>query len=191
MRTLGAAERGLGDSDEESGEDSELSWRAAVCSLLWSVYVPGTVRALGQQSLDPFVPLFAQRMGATVSEAGVVSSISFAANALCSPVAGIRVAGTGENCAMLLGVAINIGAAVLGGLAPSVFGLSVSRGLTGAGNGIFQVGRQASARHSEPGTRSLVFCGRADSVPASRIARCRSRTMCPMHSATACSRCRG
>ena len=139
-----ANEQILTDSDDDANgeEDGEISWQVAVRALLWSVYVPGTVRALGQQSLDPFVPLFAKRLGATVSEAGVVSSISFAANALCSPAAGVLVARTGENCAMLLGVAINGGAAVLGGLSPSVFGLSVSRGLTGAGNGIFQVGRQ-------------------------------------------------
>jgi hypothetical protein len=146
-------ERGLGDSDEEGGEEGEeaaVSWQAAVRALLWSVYIPGTIRALGQQSLDPFVPLFAKRMGATVSEAGVVSSISFAANALCSPVAGILVANTGASCAMLLGVAINVGAALLGGLSPSVLGLSISRGLTGAGNGVFQVGRQVSLTNDVP-----------------------------------------
>ena len=93
---------------------------------------------------------FAKRMGATVSEAGVVSSISFAANALCSPVAGILVANTGASCAMLLGVAINVGAALLGGLSPSVLGLSISRGLTGAGNGVFQVGRQVSLTNDVP-----------------------------------------
>ena len=146
-------ERGLGDSDEEGGEEGEeaaVAWQAAVRALLWSVYIPGTIRALGQQSLDPFVPLFAKRMGATVSEAGVVSSISFAANALCSPVAGILVANTGASCAMLLGVAINVGAALLGGLSPSVLGLSISRGLTGAGNGVFQVGRQVSLTNDVP-----------------------------------------
>ena len=141
-----ADERGLGDSDEDGGEGGEdgeaVSWQAALRALLWSVYIPGTIRALGQMSLDPFVPLFAKRWGATVSEAGVVSSLSFAANALCSPVAGILVAKTGASCAMLVGVTVNIGAALLGGVSPSVFGLSVSRGLTGAGNGVFQVGWQ-------------------------------------------------
>jgi len=141
-----ADERGLGDSDEDGGEGGEdgeaVSWQAALRALLWSVYIPGTIRALGQMSLDPFVPLFAKRWGATVSEAGVVSSLSFAANALCSPVAGILVAKTGSSCAMLVGVAVNICAALLGGVSPSVVGLSVSRALTGAGNGVFQVGRQ-------------------------------------------------
>ena len=145
-----ADERGLGDSDEEGEDEAVVSWQAAVRALLWSVYIPGTIRALGQQSLDPFVPLFAKRLGATVSEAGVVSSISFAANALCSPVAGILVANTGSNCAMLLGVAVNVGAALLGGLSPSVLGLSVSRGLTGAGNGVFQVGRQVQLTNDVP-----------------------------------------
>lgn len=144
-------ERGLGDSDEEGGEAGEaVSWQAAVRALLWSVYIPGTIRALGQQSLDPFVPLFATRLGATVSEAGVVSSISFAANAICSPAAGILVANTGANCAMLLGVAVNVGAALLGGGSPTVLGLSISRGLTGAGNGVFQVGRQVSLTNDVP-----------------------------------------
>ena len=149
-----ADERGLGDSDEDGGEGGEdgeaVSWQAALRALLWSVYIPGTIRALGQMSLDPFVPLFAKRWGATVSEAGVVSSLSFAANALCSPVAGILVAKTGASCAMLVGVTVNIGAALLGGVSPSVFGLSVSRGLTGAGNGVFQVGRQVSLTNDVP-----------------------------------------
>ena len=146
-----ADERGLGDSDDEGSEDGEaVSWQAAVRALLWSVYIPGTIRALGQQSLDPFVPLFAKRVGATVSEAGVVSSISFAANAICSPAAGILVANTGASCAMLLGVAVNVGAALLGAGSPTVLGLSISRGLTGAGNGVFQVGRQVSLTNDVP-----------------------------------------
>ena len=133
---------------EEAAAAKEGTARPAIWPilrpLLLPFFFPGILRAVGQLTLAPFVALYAIELGATDGGAGLCVGANSLTSMLCSPTAGVVVSRAGERRAMLLGVVVNIAAALTGALAGSYYQvLLCSRLLQGVGNVLFQLARQS------------------------------------------------
>ena len=97
------------------------------------------MRAIGQLTLAPFVALYAVALGASNTTAGIAVS-AHAFSALCtSPIAGITSSRFGDRTTMLIGIVVNLAAAITGALTGSYRLLLVSRLVQGVGNSLWQV----------------------------------------------------
>lgn len=114
-----------------------------VRSLLWRVYVPTFLYAVGQGAVLPIIPLFAKDLGASVGLASAVFALRGVGTMVLDVPAGVGVTRFGNRSMMIAGTA-GVGVfAVIAGLSGSVSQLAVMVLLMGGAFSLWNVSRLA------------------------------------------------
>jgi MFS family permease len=112
-------------------------------SLLWRVYVPTFLYAVGQGAVLPIIPLFAKDLGASVGLASAVFALRGVGTMVIDVPAGVGVTRFGGRAVMIAGTA-GVGVfAVIAGLSGSVSQLAVMVLLMGGAFSLWNVSRLA------------------------------------------------
>ena len=110
-------------------------------SLLWRVYVPTFLFAIGQGAVLPIIPLLAKDLGASVGMAIIVFALRGVGTMLVDVPAGVGVTRFGDRTVMIAGTA-GVGVfALLAGLSGSVALLAVMVLLMGGSFSLWNVSR--------------------------------------------------
>jgi len=132
-------------------------------ALVWPLFAPSMLQALGMGVLLPILPLRALELHAPESIVGAVVSGRGVGLVIGAPLAGIVLAHLGQRHGMLAGLCVSCVAAIPGAFASNVWVLLISRLLAGIGLAGFQVGRQlfiaSTVDNSRRGTVSAIVAG--------------------------------
>ena len=137
---------------------SELSFR----QLAIAVYLPSFLVAIGLGAGIPFLPLFAQDLGADLGLTGLIISFNEFGILLFDLPGGLIISRIGSKKAMVLSGVFSIAVAVLTGLTTNLVWLGVMIFLRGVTESAWQVARLTFLRHAIPAAirgRSLSLIG--------------------------------
>ena len=131
-------------------------------SIVAAIYVPEFLMAIGAGAVIPFMPLFAQELGADIGLTGVIVGLGAFGILFFDLPGGLLTTKFGSKRIMLLSGAATIGLAVLTGLSTSLIWLGATIFLRGVIGSAWQVARLTFLRHAIPNRirgRSLSLIG--------------------------------
>ncbi|MSQ09142.1 MAG: MFS transporter [Dehalococcoidia bacterium] len=123
----------------------------SIKSLIWTVYAPSFLLALGQSILIPVLPLFAKdEMGASIAMVGVAVAARELGTMVFDVPAGLLTARFGTKNSMLIGVAIFAVSAVGAALSFNLGFLILMRVVSGLGIAMWTISRHAFIARNVP-----------------------------------------
>lgn len=108
-----------------------------------AVYLPTLLFGIGEGALIPLIPAAASSLGATIAFAGAIAAMLKIGELIGDIPSGILVSRIGERTAMIIAVAVALGAAVVIMLAPNPTVLGIGVFVLGLATAVFALARHA------------------------------------------------